>query len=487
MREKRLVRIIQNELINFKNVEYGKIKYMNYSSVQKNACITENDIVGIYGQNGSGKTALVEALDILKYVLSGMEIPFDSYEGLLSDKGDTAIKTIFFIEKGNIKYKAVYYATFAVDTGEKKIFLKTESLSFEEKGSGWKNERRVQFSNPYYDSDAIINNVDPDIESKRIDFFEKMGMLKNLAVYCAQKNVSIFFNDLILKSMLGNQSGVNGEEDFRNIIQSLIHFGRACFQVVKVNQLGAINSNIIPLNVHREKGNMITQGCLPLVMMGRGEVPEEIYEQLKPVIASINIAIKSIIPKLSIELSVCNEEIKSDGNKYLQVEVYSNRDGKKFLTKYESEGIKRIISLLQYLIALYNSPEVCLVVDELDSGIFEYLLGEMLGMLNEDAKGQLIFTSHNLRILEKLPNKNIVCSTINPKNRYIRLVGVEKNHNRRDFYIRTITLGGQKEELYDETELQAMGYAFRRAAQGEEEVEIEMSDAFKKLLNEVDL
>ena len=125
--------------------------------------------------------------------------------------------------------------------------------------------------NPYYDSDAIINNVEPDIESKRIDFFEKMGMLKNLAVYCAQKNVSIFFNDLILKSMLGNQSGVNGEEDFRNIIQSLIHFGRACFQVVKVNQLGAINSNIIPLNVHREKGNMITQGCLPIVKKQQGK------------------------------------------------------------------------------------------------------------------------------------------------------------------------------------------------------------------------
>lgn len=204
-------------------------------------------------------------------------------------------------------------------------------------------------------------------------------------------------------------------------------------------------------------------------------------------IASINVAIKSIIPNLSIELAVCNEEIRPDGNKYMQVEVYSNRGGKRFLTKYESEGIKRIISLLQYLIALYNSQEVCLVVDELDSGIFEYLLGEMLGMLNEDAKGQLIFTSHNLRILEKLPNKNIVCSTINPENRYIRLVGVEKNHNRRDFYIRTITLGGQKEELYDETELQAMGYAFRRAGLGETNVEIEVSDAFKKLLNEAEL
>ena len=343
----------------------------------------------------------------------------------------------------------------------------------------------LEFHNPYYDEDAIINDIEPQMESKRNHFFEKTGMLKNLAVYCAQKNISIFFNELISKSIANSEKEQSGEKEFTSVLRSLIHFGCGCFQVVKVNQLGAINNNIIPLNVHREKGNMITQGCLPLVMNGRGEVPEEIYEQLKPVIDSINIAIKSIIPKLSIELVIKNEEVKPDGKKYMQVEVYSNRGGKRFLTKYESEGIKRIISLLQYLIALYNSPEICLVVDELDSGIFEYLLGELLGMMMDEAKGQLIFTSHNLRVLEKLPNKNIICSTTNPKNRYIRLVGVEKNHNRRDFYIRTITLGGQKEELYDETELQAMGYAFRRAGHGESKVEIPLSDAFRQML-EVD-
>lgn len=487
MIEKKIVRIIQNELLNFKNVEYGQIKYMNYSSVQNDACITENDIVGIYGQNGSGKTAMVEALDILKHVLSGMEIPYDTYEGLLSNDNDTVIKTIFFVEKGEMKYRVVYEFILSAAKMDKKILIKTESLSFEERGAGWKKEKKLKFSNPYYDGNAIINNAEPEIESKRIHFFENTGMLKNLAVYCAQKNVSILFNELISKSMAGITIQMDEEQDFENVIRCLRYFGDVCFQVVKVNQLGAINNNIIPLNVHQEKGNMITQGCLPLVMMGRGEVPEEIYEQLKPVIDSINIALKSIIPKLSIELVLCNEEVKQDGNKYVQVEVYSNRDGKRFLTKYESEGIKRIISLLQYLIALYNSQEVCLVVDELDSGIFEYLLGEMLGMFNEEAKGQLIFTSHNLRILEKLPNKNIVCSTTNPDNRYIRLVGVEKNHNRRDFYIRTITLGGQKEELYDETELQTMGYAFRRAGRGESKVEIEMSDAFKKLLKDKEM
>ncbi|MDD2972879.1 MAG: ATP-binding protein [Lachnospiraceae bacterium] len=484
MKARRIVRIIQNELFNFKNVEYGQIKYMNYSSVQNDACISESDIVGIYGQNGSGKTAMVEALDIVKHALSGMEIPYDTYEGILSDENNTVIKTVFFVEQEEEKYRVQYDLALSVDKSNKKIHLKSERLAYQIKGRNWKNEKMLEFHNPYYDEDAIINDIEPQMESKSIHFFEKTGMLKNLAVYCAQKNISIFFNELISKSIANSEKEQDNEKEFASVVRSLIHFGCGCFQVVKVNQLGAINNNIIPLNVHREKGNMITQGCLPLVMNGRGEVPEEIYEQLEPVIDSINIAIKSIIPKLSIELVVNNEEVKSDGKKYMQVEVYSNRDGKRFLTKYESEGIKRIISLLQYLIALYNSPEICLVVDELDSGIFEYLLGEMLGMMMDEAKGQLIFTSHNLRVLEKLPNKNIIYSTTNPMNRYIRLVGVEKNHNRRDFYIRTITLGGQKEELYDETELQAMGYAFRRAGRGESKVEIPLSDAFRQILED---
>ena len=78
---------------------------------------------------------------------------------------------------------------------------------------------------------------------------------------------------------------------------------------------------------------------------------------------------------MSIELRNIAEEPDEEGNKKIFVEVYSVRDKKEFLTRYESEGIKRIISLLNYLIALYNYPQICLVFDELVSGIFEYLLG----------------------------------------------------------------------------------------------------------------
>jgi hypothetical protein len=122
---------------------------------------------------------------------------------------------------------------------------------------------------------------------------------------------------------------------------------------------------------------------------------------------------------------------------------------------------------LSCLVSVYNNEGTTLVVDELDSGIFEFLLGEILYAIEKDAKGQLVFTSHNLRAFEKLHNDSIVCSTTTPANRYVRLTGINKNNNKRDFYIRALALGGQKEPLYDCDALDSIGYAFRRAGRVE--------------------
>ena len=112
---------------------------------------------------------------------------------------------------------------------------------------------------------------------------------------------------------------------------------------------------------------------------------------------------------------------------------------------------------------MYNNPSICLAIDELDAGIFEYLLGELLEVLQKNAKGQFIFTSHNLRALEKMNKDSILFTTTNPENRYIRLSNVKNNNNLRDFYLRGIMLGGQKECIYQETNSYEISYAFRRA------------------------
>ena len=90
----------------------------------------------------------------------------------------------------------------------------------------------------------------------------------------------------------------------------------------------------------------------------------------------------------------------------------------------ESGGTLKIISILSTLIAVYNNPNACVVIDELDAGIFEYLLDEILEVLNENAQGQLFFTSHNLRAVQ---------------------------------------LGGQEEAIYAETNLYDIKTAFRKA------------------------
>lgn len=70
--------------------------------------------------------------------------------------------------------------------------------------------------------------------------------------------------------------------------------------------------------------------------------------------------------------------------------------------------------------------------------------------------------------LEMLGKKSILFSTTNPCNRYIRLQNVQTNNNLRDLYLRSLTLGGQKEEMYEETDSVAIGRAFRRAGKAVE-------------------
>lgn len=493
MRETYMVRILKSELYNFKNVKYGEVKYMNYGCVQKYGEIQKKDIVGIYGQNGSGKTALVESLDILKYILLGTEVPYDEYAGIISEEGDSHLSTLFLLEKGDVKYRAKYEAALRPNKKDEKIEIIEETLTYWRRGSSWKSERDIYFKNPYYENDDILANTDLSIQSKHMECFENIKFLHSMSVLAAvsaQGHNSVLFNSKAIAALKsqGKDESWNDKENaaLYDILNGLSYFANADFHIIKVSQLGDINKNrLIPLNMHYETETAIIQGCIPLFTNGQGEIPLSIYSLFVSAINSINIAIKSIIPDLQIELEKKMEIEKEDGKKYVMVDVYSKRNGRRFLTKYESEGIKRIISLLSYLVSAYNQPSVCLVVDELDSGIFEYLLGELLGVLQKEMKGQLIFTSHNLRALEKLDYKNIICSTTNPYNRYITLVGVGANNNNRDFYIRSITIGGQKEELYDDEDLDSIGYAFRKAGNpGKEPVKLHFSEEILKKIKE---
>ena len=179
----------------------------------------------------------------------------------------------------------------------------------------------------------------------------------------------------------------------------------------------------------------------------------------------IYIVLKQIIPGLTIGVEEVESDILPNNKVGSKIYLVSNKNSQKIALANESDGIKKIVSILQLLIVVYNKPQITVAIDELDSGVFEYLLGELLRIISEKGKGQLIFTSHNLRPLETLDKGFIAFTTTNPSNRYIRFSNVKSNNNLRDFYYRDIILGEQSEIVYEHTNNYEIALAFREAGE----------------------
>ena len=194
-------------------------------------------------------------------------------------------------------------------------------------------------------------------------------------------------------------------------------------------------------------------------------IPEQSLEVVRKVIENMNIVLEQIVPGLTIGIYDLGPAVFRDGKPGRTVQLMSLKNGREIPFQYESEGIKKIVSVLQLLIVVYNNPSITVAIDELDAGVFEYLLGEILNIISEKGKGQLIFTSHNLRPLETIDKGFIAFTTTNPENRYIRMTNVKGDHNLRDFYYRDIVLGEQTEQVYNPTNNFEIALAFREAGE----------------------
>ena len=99
-----IVRIEGIEIENFKNVKFGSIKFDNNNKNYKSS------ILGLYGQNGSGKTALIDAIELLKLCLCGKTVPVSFADHVNIDAEYATIRYAFKVinNKTNGEYEAIY-------------------------------------------------------------------------------------------------------------------------------------------------------------------------------------------------------------------------------------------------------------------------------------------------------------------------------------------------------------------------------------------
>lgn len=261
------------------------------------------------------------------------------------------------------------------------------------------------------------------------------------------KKTSFLFSSSLKKLFAKNESFL--KDDFGKIYHELQTFARINLFVVENSSIGLINANVgLPFSFRmKESDNRYSIGNIVIRLEKQTTIPSDAYDVMNRVVEQINIVLDKVIPGLQIRLEKIGKQFLEDGSEGTIVELLSVRGENSLPLRYESDGIKKIISIMHLLIAVYNYPTSVLAVDELDSGIFEYLLGEIIKIISETGKGQLIFTSHNLRPLEVLDKKNIRLTTTNAKNRYIRSRNLGNNNNMRNVYFRDIVLGGGSRKI----------------------------------------
>lgn len=451
-----IIRIQQVELINFKNQENGIITFPSYLKEEYDN--KKPEIIGIYGQNGSGKTALVDAMSILKYVLLGKSLPENTYDYILQTSSSSELKFIFYIEQEKEKY-LVFYDFELSKTKNESVKITRENLSYKKYREGtWKSKSGI---------------IDYDVRYKDV-VFKPLKNFKMLIVNDEQNKIELSVSKKLSERNLNSfifsaetEEIINKCEKFSeytNIITALKYYADVNLFIINNNHTGMINMNlIIPFSFRLSNGESITRGDLSIGISKPSVVPEKVFQVVDKLINQMNIVLETIIPGLSIGIKKYGKQLIEDGSEGIRMELVSVRGEFKIPLKYESDGIKKIISILSTMIAMYNNRSICMVVDELDAGIFEHLLGEILKIISEGGKGQLIFTSHNLRPLEVLDSNSLIFTTTNPKNRYIRFANVKNNNNLRNIYYRSINLGGQKESIYKETNSYEISRAFRIA------------------------
>ena len=475
-----VVRLTKAILQDFKNVEYGELNF--HCGKYFVPYGTNVDILGLYGQNGSGKTAFIDALYIVKQLLRGSKVQ-DLFSECIAKNKEFARLTFLFelqYEDGRVR-KAQYefcmkavevpldaderidvspdYAAMPYSKSKVRIFNETLSMSGPFHGSD-------QRMNPVIDTTGEESPFGPKSRHKFLIGVDKgnrralkLEVDKQLA---SERSQSFIFMTETINDLLSSEL----YSEYLQVLLELNFYGLNYFFVVNTRSSGLIRLNLALL-LHTPKGSFTINTDRPTAM------PKNVFDSVAAYIPKVNTVVTQLIPGLTIRLHSIAQPVMPDGSIGQLVEVIATRQkpgaspgdpgGKTEMPlRDESDGVRRMISLLSLLTSAYNDPSFTLAIDEFDAGIFEYIFGEILEIFAESGMGQLIFTAHNLRPLEVISKKYLFFTSTDPKDRYVQLKSIARTNNMRNVYFRQIG-SGDEEKVYNETQRKNIVNALREA------------------------
>lgn len=340
--------IKEKQTVTFTNKRYS----LSFLSSDQLFDITENNVKGIFGLNGSGKSATLYPLYIFKDIVLNKFI-FENSES----KNNKFIKTIINKEINEIEMNiefivkdVFYYIDVTIGYDDGMLFFKNQKLI---KRNNLKNAKKIKV----FES---LNN--------RSSYF----MLRNSENIADEDLVNIitFFNNIVI---------ITSEMDELNFTKTTsVELPQQVIKEIRQSEF--------------KKGGIFTMSkflCVNDIEVYRKKI--KFFEMLLK---------KTLKPNLNT-IDIEYDEIHETSEKKYEIKDIILDYGYKISIRNESSGIKRLFNIVEEIFDALKSNKV-VIVDELDLYLHNDLIEAFINYALYYSKGQFIFTTHDLLTMQPL-------------------------------------------------------------------------------------
>ena len=394
-----------------------------------------NQFISIYGENGSGKTNIVELFKLLQQAtmsratdiaMNNIPKEFWKIQEEMSDQLPTEIRQIFQLSFNLKEYRML-------DEEE------TTEIEY-----GFKINNKDGFYYIKFDDEIIEEKLYYMAGKQRAYLFQinkgDNKIIKNL-------NKNIFINEKYNGELIEGIDKYWGKYTFLSLLS---------FEIIEKNKDyidNNISKNIIEvidkiwlMTVHVDKGalKIIPDGFVKVRKLNniqKGIVKKDKLSEIKKYENVLNIFFTQAyadIKELKYEINEKEDRI------HYELFFYKMIGGqiKSIPSRLESDGTRRILNQFDTIIGSLLGETV--ILDEIDNGIHDVLMKNIIMSIKDEITGQLIITTHNTLLLEILPKENIyILSTDYNGNKTINSIKdygikIQKNNNARDLYFKGV-------------------------------------------------
>lgn len=379
--------IIKYAVKGIKNIDQWAELSFYKKTIDRRFDIHGYNVKGIYGANGSGKSAIISSVEILKLLIvdsSYLSNPIAQKEldSLVNKKlGRLEIRVDFILSvKNGIR---LYHYEIALGKDATGKYIIAEECLTEKNGKAHNNDYSLVFQVEAGNLTIAVGSED----NKQLLFDRTKNLLPRASL-----------SSLYFEKYLSNPAGYQNNTYIQLIVLYMFGYSLFTFMDSEDDHTAYYIRDFIASDYENETYDMeVIMGLSsiikdkPVLVLSSGKniITKDDYPVFEKEVARLNKFLhifKNDLKGISID--------RKDSQEGYVCNLIMNYSDYSVNSEFESTGIKKLIALFVYLEKMVNGNIV--FIDEMDSNLHDVYLCAMLEYLMEYGKGQLCFTTHNI-------------------------------------------------------------------------------------------